>query len=157
MNAEKGCPNCGIELPDIAASCPCGYNIDDDESGTPGPGSVRSAAASLERELAAGMMQPARQSSVSSEPERRKAAPLSAAAAPTPMHPAAGDSQPQPNQSLLMGCPSCSASISRRAPHCPRCGAAPFQYCVVCAQLIIAKAPSCPECGDPQPFVAPPA
>jgi hypothetical protein len=157
MNAEKGCPNCGIELPDIAASCPCGYNIDDDESGTPGPGSVRSAAASLERELAAGMMQPARQFSVSSKPERRKAAPLSAAAAPTPMRPAAGDSQPQPNHSLLMGCPSCSASISRRAPHCPRCGAAPFQYCVVCAQLIIAKAPSCPECGDPQPFVAPPA
>jgi hypothetical protein len=162
MSTDKGCPNCGIELPDIAAVCPCGYNMDEDESGTPGPGIVRSNTAPREVGPADGMMQPARQapkpkgrSDAARHVGTRHPSAGRTVTAPAPSPPKTGDGRPQPNRSLLMGCPSCDASISRRAPHCPRCGAEPFQYCLICAERIIANAPSCPACGDPEPFTAP--
>ncbi len=60
----------------------------------------------------------------------------------------------KPREGMLMGCPSCAARISRRAPACPKCGKAPFAHCQICTSRILSNSASCPECGDPSPFHA---
>lgn len=60
--------------------------------------------------------------------------------------------QPKPNMALLMGCPCCSARISKRANQCPKCKSAPYDNCQICSTSILVNSDSCQECGDPDPF-----
>jgi ribosomal protein L40E len=58
--------------------------------------------------------------------------------------------------SNLMTCPHCSAKISKRAEHCPKCNETILAECMVCGCKIRKDSSNeCPKCGDPYPFTGP--
>lgn len=57
-----------------------------------------------------------------------------------------------PSNPNLIECRDCSSMFSKRAAHCPKCGAQPIKGCVICQNNIPINSTSCPECGDPTPF-----
>ena len=56
------------------------------------------------------------------------------------------------SSSLLMECPKCNHSYSKRADKCPKCGSSVTAACAICKSMIPKSTKECPECGDPAPF-----
>lgn len=129
---DRRCPHCGNALPTRASLCPCGF----DSTEVPPPAIVRSASSQVSQAVApAG-------------PVRQEAKIVSIANRGSRVE----DGLTQPNEAMLMGCPTCDARISKRAHRCPKCSSAPYACCQICANRILVNAIPCPECGDPCPF-----
>ena len=147
--SEKTCPNCGIDVPETAENCTCGFTFVDYDNEAPGPGIVRSGGIQEDRMAQEAMaLHPA---PAPFKASKRKATKVPAAKATKSSPPTEGTAHMQ-NLDLLMSCPSCEATISSRAPKCPKCGSSPYGHCQVCASKLLANNTNCPECGDPDPF-----
>ena len=142
MNKTR-CPNCGNSLADVTSGCPCGFSYVEGEMQVPAPGIVRTAAPN-----ARDRVTPTQATRAPAEPRKKKSG-------ATKPERASDGAVARPNESLIMGCPSCGARISKRAQECPKCGSSPYDQCQVCAAEILANTAPCSECGDPEPFGVP--